>query len=418
MSLDAWRLRATNTYSLLVAAVHLVAWASVAPSGSLPTTHKFLFGIALSLTVAAAAFRRLPVTGRVLLLLAAAWVYAFGMLDRGGVFMNARLPLVLSPLLAFVLVGFRLGLAAGAFNLILLGLAFLGTEAGWLRQASPQWLPGEWRIQFAATVGGMVPHLLLLAWFSHHLMTSIRREAVTAARLRAEAADRERLEVEVLEAGERESRRIGAEIHDGVCQDLTGILIRAKRAQKALEAEARPEAGTLAGIVEGLGEAIGDVHGLAKRLSPGRLTGRDLVGALGDLVQRTAEIAEANVGFRSEPFGTSLDGRTTLQLYRIAQEALANAVRHSGASRIEVVLSEHSDAVVLRVDDDGSGLPANAQDGEGLGLHLMQWRAAKVGGTLIAQARPGGGTRVECRMPVPAAERPQAAGHEEVDHGG
>lgn len=401
--IDAWRRKATDTYTVVWAVIHLVFVVAVLPSARLAMAHNLMTLGAWSLTCAAAVLRRLPVNARVALLMASSWVYAAAMLDRGGVFLVGRPALMMSPMIAMILGGLRFGLAVGAVNLCLLVAAFRATEAGWLAQAPPPWREGEWLVQAAGTAGLLLPHVLLIAWFSHHLITSIRRQHVIAASLRREAADRERLEGEVLEAGERESRRIGAELHDGVCQDLTGLLIRGKRAQKALEAANRPEAHALHGIVEGLGEAIGEVHGLSKRLSPGWLTGRDLSGAIDDLVRRTAETTDVQVGFRHLGDAGDLDPRTTVQLFRIVQEALGNAVRHAEATRIDVVLSRDPEPSFVRVDDNGRGLPDDAAERGGLGLHTLRWRAARIGGILAIGPRPGRGTRVECRWPARGA---------------
>lgn len=402
---EAWRRKATQTYTWVLSGVLLLFVILALLHPALQARHKALTVAAWLLTLAAALLRRIPFRARVLLTVLSSWVFAAAMLDRGGVFLNVRLPLATIPVLVFVLAGIRLGVAVGLLNATLLALAFLATERGWLPQAPPPWQEGEWVIQAIGTTALMLPLLLMVAWFVHRLTALLRREQAVAGRLQTEAAERERLEGEVLDAGERESRRIGAELHDGVCQDLTGLSLRGKRAQKALEAAGRPEAEDLRGIVEGLGEAIGEVHGLSRRLSPGRLTGRDLAGALDDLVRRTAEVSDARVTFRSAGDGSALDPRVTLQLYRIAQEALSNAVRHAGASHIEVLLSHDRGPTMLRVDDDGRGMPADSGDTGGLGLDTMLWRASRAGALLLVGPRPGGGTRVECWMPVEPAER-------------
>ncbi|MEI7891508.1 MAG: sensor histidine kinase [Myxococcales bacterium] len=397
--LDAWRRKATNAYSLFVVVAHLPFVLAVVTHRLVLSRHGIAVMAAWSLTLGAALLRRLAPTARVWLLVLAVWVYAGIMLDRGGIFFNFRGMLIGSPLAVLILAGVRRGLVVGAINMLLTVAAIRATEAGWLRQVPLPWQSGEWRVQAVGVLGAALPQYLLLAWFSHHLSTSVRREAVTAARLRAEAADRERLEGEVLEAGERECRRIGSELHDGVCQDLTGLLIRSKRAQKALEALSNPEAEALRSVVEGLGEAIGEVHGLSRRLSPGRLTGRDLAGAVDDLVRRTAEVADVSISFMADGDGPTVDPVVTLHLFRVAQEALANAVRHAAATQIEILLAHDPEGTRIRVDDDGVGLPADAALRGGLGLRTLRWRAVKAGGTLTVGPRPGGGTRVECSVP-------------------
>lgn len=404
--LAAWQRRATDAYSLVLATVHVVVLPAFLPSPTLPLVSKVLMSCSAALNVAAAGLRRLPVRARVALLVVAVWLFAAGALARAGVFGNFRVSLLTTPLVVLMLAGVRAGLAVGVIDLALVAAALAATEAGWLPQASGPWTPGDGVAQMAGILGGMVPQFLLLVWFARHLAGSLRREHETAERLRAEAADRARLESEVLDAGERESRRIGNDLHDGVCQDLTGLLLRSKRAQKSLAAEQRPEAEALRGLVAGLGDAIGDVHALSRRLSPGALTGRNLADALDDLVRRTADAAETSVAFRAEGDGPTADPRAALQLFRVAQEAVGNALRHSQGTRIEVALVRGPTATVLRVDDDGRGLPADAAERGGLGLRTMRWRATNAGGALVIGPRPGGGTRVECTVPGEAGARP------------
>jgi signal transduction histidine kinase len=399
-SLDAWRRKATDTYTSVMAAATLpVAFV-------LPLLHRTtllqntLTIVAWFFAFAAAVIRRLSARKRLWLFAASIWVLACAMLNRGGVFLNFRLPLIQLPLAFVMLAGVRLGIFVGAINMLFMLAALWATEAGLLPQAAPPWSGAEAWLQTLTMLVNAVPQLLLLAWFSHHLSTSIRREYLTAARLRAEAAERQRLENEVMAAGEQASRRIGDELHDGVCQDLTGLLLQTKRAQKTLASEERPEALALQGIVEGLGDTIGEIHGLSRNLNPGWLTGRDLAGAIEDLVRRSAEVADAEIVFHATGGASALDSIASSHLFRIAQEAIANAVRHSGAKQIEVVLTHDPAATVLRIDDDGCGFPQVVSNRQGLGLKTMRWRAAKAGGALTIGPRPEGGARVECRVPV------------------
>jgi signal transduction histidine kinase len=93
------------------------------------------------------------------------------------------------------------------------------------------------------------------------------------------------------------------------------------------------------------------------------------------------------------------DSRTATQLYRIAQEALSNAIKHSNAGRIEIMLEHDETATVLRLRDDGEGLPPRERRKAGLGLQIMRYRAQLIGGTLSAEPLPAGGTEVTCRLP-------------------
>lgn len=402
-SIEGWRERATDVYCAAIAAIHLPAVMAATLSSAVDRREAVVAWGGWLLTFAAAVLRRLPTSVRVWLLVVAVWMYAITTLLHGGIFANFRVVLIGTPLAVLILAGARQGLIVGAINLAFIGVALNATAGGWLRQSPAVWGPGEWGVQFVTTLGVAVPQILLLAWFGHHFAASIRRERATACRLEREAQRREQLEREVLAAAERESQRIGGELHDGVCQDLAALLLRTKRTQRMLEAAARPEAEALRGICEGIGEAIGDTHAIAKRLSPGRLSGQELGEAIEDLARRTADVVEAEVVLQKTGTGV-MSPSVTLHLYRIAQESIANAARHAAATRIDVLLEHGPEGTLLRVEDDGRGLSPEATASKGLGLKTMEWRAAKCGATLRIVTRPGGGTRVECQVPPQAGE--------------
>ncbi len=388
-----------NFYTIFIVMAHSPSILVSQISTIMSPRQKLLMAIAWLLTICSAVFRRLSIETRAAFMVSAVWIYSYCFLERAGIFHNFRLALIGSPLVVMILVGIRYGLILGGINILYIIAAVFATNAGLLPQASPPWTLEDFWGQAIFIVGSSVPQLFLLAWFSHYLSTSIRRVNIATARLRAEATRRERLENEVLDAGEKESLRIGHELHDGVCQDLTGLLIRSKRTQKKLAAQNLPESDALGDIVLDLGNAIGEIHGLSRRLSPGLLTGHDLAGAIEALVQQCAETIEAAVEFRADGSGPVPNEQATLHLFRIAQEALSNAIRHSGADRIEVRLLHDPAGTVLCVNDNGHGIPAAAESGLGLGLKTMHWRADKMSGALTVESHPAGGTRIECRVP-------------------
>ena len=398
-SIGPWRKKATDVYSLFMAVTTLPA-AIIVPRLKVLDRLQIIGAVfAWLLVMSAAILRRLPIQMRISMMVESVWLYAVSMLMRSGIFLNFRMPLIEMPMMVLILGGVRFGFIVGGIDILIMMAAVWGTQAGLFPQTPPLWNRTEAQVQYLMLITNSIPQLLLLAWFSHHLTTAIRRERRTAARLQEEAIGRKKLEGEVLQAGEKISRVIGSELHDGVCQDLTSLMLSSKRAQKVLESEHRPEAEVLGRIVRGLGDAIGEIHGLSKRLSPGALTGRDLAGAIEDLVQRFAEATDAVIAFRTEGEGPVLDSDATLHLYRIAQEAIANAVRHSGADHIDVLLEHNSTETLLRVDDNGHWLSADEKAKNGLGHETIRWRASIIGGTLAAGPMPGGGSRVECRVP-------------------
>jgi signal transduction histidine kinase len=396
-----WRRKAMNAYTLAIAVVQGVLVLPTILVVSIPPVLKAVSLAGWALVVTAAALRRAPTVLRAVLLVLSSWVWAGAMLYRAGIFHEFRVVMLVFPLPMLFLVGVRTGLVLALIDFGFLVAALWATEVGILPTTAPPWFDGEWLFHAVAAVGIGLPIVLLLAWFCQHLVGTLRREQVAVERLQDEAAARVRLEGELIEVGERERRRIGHDLHDGVCQDLTGILIRARRAQTRLQTGKGLEPEVMEGIVESVGDAIREIHDLSRELSPGALAGRDLVGALDDLVRRAAGVCEAEVTFRSQGEGPSPDPAEALQAYRIAQEAMANAMRHSAAGRIEVTLVRDPGGMTLRVEDDGCGLPPDGGSGLGLGLRTMAWRAERVGGTFaMGPGTNSRGTRIECRIPT------------------
>jgi two-component system sensor histidine kinase UhpB len=189
-----------------------------------------------------------------------------------------------------------------------------------------------------------------------------------------------------LQAQEAERRRIASGLHDEVGQVLTGVLLR-------VDDEETKEA---------VRQALDEVRRIARELRPEMLEHLGLVSALTELSRRVAEQSGLRIERRFGDDLPALSDEAELAVYRVAQESLTNVARHAEASSVELTLEPGPGSVVLRVVDDGRGLPEGAQlNGHG-GLRGMRERALLVGGALaIKPARTGG---VEVRLEVPAAE--------------
>jgi signal transduction histidine kinase len=223
--------------------------------------------------------------------------------------------------------------------------------------------------------------------------------AATQRALAAAHAERDRLEREVLEAGAKEQRRIGADLHDGLGQQLTAIEIMCA----GLKADV---AGTpaLARQVEQIGrllrESIAQVRTLSRGLVPVKDAPDALWASLVELVQQTNALGRADCHFEC-PTVVMLDNApAATQLYRIAQEAVNNAVKHSGAKQITVTLAQANGLLELTVADNGRGLGRTKQPG--LGLQVMRHRASVAGAELTVESLPRKGTVVRCRLPLRA----------------
>lgn len=201
-----------------------------------------------------------------------------------------------------------------------------------------------------------------------------------------------------LAATEAERKRIAQELHDEIGQNLTAVLLGLKRAADGAPAGLADD---LAALSETVRTGLDEVRLIARRLRPGVLEDLGLVSALGALAAEFAELTGVVVR-RGISLGLPpLSPQSELVLYRVAQEGLTNAARHSGAAAVELTLSRQGDAVALRVADDGRG---RGDAAEGAGIRGMRERALLVGATLSLGPRPGGGTELRMLVPAPAPE--------------
>jgi two-component system, NarL family, sensor histidine kinase UhpB len=198
-----------------------------------------------------------------------------------------------------------------------------------------------------------------------------------------------------LAAQEGERLRVAQELHDGVGQSLTGVVLQLGRVARDIEPSAKP------GVVEAqetARESLEEVRRIARMLRPEALDDLGLTSALLVLGDRVAEPSGLAVDVYVQP-GLAFNPEEELVLYRVAQEALTNVARHSSARRAEVRLALQGGRPRLEVDDDGEGFPPNTH--EGSGVLGMRERAVLVGGTLKLNSSPLGGARVTLELPEP-----------------
>jgi PAS domain S-box-containing protein len=203
-----------------------------------------------------------------------------------------------------------------------------------------------------------------------------------------------RLEKEVLEISEKEQQRIGHDLHDGLGQELTGVSFLSQNLRRRLAEQSLPEAAEAMRISELSNQAIEQVRELARGLSPVELGSDGLIAALRVLSDKMCQTYGITCTMQVSGAVRVEDHAAAVHLYRITQEALTNAMRHSGASAIVIRLEQDNREISLSVEDNGVGLPEPRDGGKGLGLHLMLYRAKMIGATLGIAGRPGGGTVV------------------------
>ncbi len=221
------------------------------------------------------------------------------------------------------------------------------------------------------------------------------------AQLLAEADERKRLEAEIAGAIEGERERLGQELHDGLVQELTGIAMMLFVLEQKLLKLAPKQAGEAHRLCQLLEKAHSNARDLAKSFYPVELEQHGLVAALEGIAQRTRQ----QFGVKCSVEGgllaaTGVKDATSVQLLRIAQEAVQNAVKHAHAGKIVIHLSNQNGSWLLTVRDDGTGLRPDVPETGGMGLRIMQYRARIIQGTLSVADAAGGGVLVSCAAPA------------------
>lgn len=216
------------------------------------------------------------------------------------------------------------------------------------------------------------------------------------AALTNEMAERQRLERELLKISEREQRRIGHDLHDSLCQHLTGTALAGQVLEEKLAARGLSEAADAKKVVELIEDGISLSRKLAKGLHPIELEAEGLMQALDELAVTTSELFKVTCRFECESPVLIRDASTSVHLYRIAQEAISNAIKHGKARNIVIGFETEDDGITLRVKDDGVGLPNPLPERSGMGLRIMAHRAGMIGATFTARHDKSGGTTVAC----------------------
>jgi signal transduction histidine kinase len=228
-----------------------------------------------------------------------------------------------------------------------------------------------------------------------HLERAVRyalRQAEMRAALRAS-------QHRLLTVTDAEQQRIGADLHDGLGQQLTGLSCLAAALRDRLQREA-PEAAAQAGTIAQLAsDAIAQARALARGLCPVQLENAGLLVALEEMAVNARTLHGIDARFVVKGAPPACDHLAALHLYRIAQEAVHNAVRHGKARQVRIELSSRQREHRLVITDDGCGFaPAAHGQAPGGGLRLMGYRAAMIGGVFSADSQPGHGTRITCHF--------------------
>jgi signal transduction histidine kinase len=238
-----------------------------------------------------------------------------------------------------------------------------------------------------------VGFFLVVAWTGAALRM---KSDIAAARIEL-LEHSQRLEHEIVNISEGEQRRIGQDLHDGICQYLAALTCSAVSLRDDLQKlQLREETETAAELATSLQDAVVQTRDLARGLVPAHVGQVGLVIALESLAQSVSRLQGIACTFRVQGPAASCDEQVAMHLYRIAQEAINNAAKHGKARNIAVSLETSEDLLTLRVLDDGVGISESGANGTGMGLALMRYRARLNGGELTIEQPPGGGTLISC----------------------
>jgi PAS domain S-box-containing protein len=212
--------------------------------------------------------------------------------------------------------------------------------------------------------------------------------------------ERKSLEEAILEISSTEQRRIAQDLHDGLGQHLTGIAFMSKVLEEKLSDKSLPEAAEAAKIVKMVNQAIENTRQLARGLHPVAAEPFGLMSALKKWATEVEELFHIRCSFQCPKPLAIRDPNLATHLYRIAQEAVNNAIRHGKSKNIIVGLSGKLGAGTLFIKDDGDGFPQKQQGQPGVGLSIMNYRADMVGGSVKVQPNEDRGITVTCMFPI------------------
>jgi two-component system sensor kinase FixL len=215
-----------------------------------------------------------------------------------------------------------------------------------------------------------------------------------------DVTERRRTEEAIVSVSEEVRRMIGQELHDVLGQQVTALSLLTKTLEKKTP-RGRPDLRRLATHINEVARAaLSKARHLAHGLYPAELEKHGLSAALAELADTQQRLFRIPCAYRSEGAGRPIPPGPALHLYRIAQEAVNNAVKHAEARRVAIQLATESTGITLTIEDDGVGIPADWERHRGIGLTIMKYRAHIIDAEFEVARRPGGGTRVRCRMTV------------------
>ena len=237
-------------------------------------------------------------------------------------------------------------------------------------------------------------------WCIHGVAFDISDIKRIEEELQKEITERKHLEKVILDISAREQRRIGQDLHDGLGQHLTAIAFMAKVHEAKLAEQKRSETEDAAKIVKLVNEAIHKTRELARGLLPVVSDSEGLMSALQLWAAEVEDLFGVLCRFQCDAPVLIHDDTVARHLYHIAQEAVNNAIKHGKPQRVLIQLTADRGRGTLLIKDDGRGIAESPASPQGMGLHIMNYRAGMIGGTLEIRPDAARGTVVTCNFPV------------------
>jgi len=349
---------------------------------------------------------RLALRTRLGILLAVSAVFGTIQLVVGQLAGHGRITLLIVPFLALLLAGPQAGWWLAGLCSLLFAIVPLLLHSGLLVDlgqsvagiTSP---PAYWAVQWLLWMIAVLILIILFTRFQALQRRTMIAERMALRQLEAETADRQRLEEELSRIGDDERRRLGAELHDGLCQHLTAVLLNCLALENQRRVAGADDSADVAKIRVALQDTIGIAYDVAQGLCPVDMAPDGLLPALERLCRETLDRHGIACDLRAAPKLAIQNPEHALHLYRIAREAVTNAIKHARCTRVSITLDQHADALTLQIADNGQAAVPGTAPVAGLGLGIMAYRAKLIGGELRVAADANGGMRVTCRLPGP-----------------
>jgi signal transduction histidine kinase len=236
--------------------------------------------------------------------------------------------------------------------------------------------------------------------------SALKRQHVAVQSRIALLEHSQQLERQIIEISEREQRRLGRDLHDGLCQYFAAVGCASASLRSDLAtAGMTEEAAVAAEVTELLEQGVGQIRDLARGLMPVQMYEAGLAAALEQLAASVSRLQNTTCRFQQEGQVRVEVSSVAIHLYRIAQEAIHNAIRHGRAHTVEISLQKNGSTGMLIIQDDGCGLSRAPARSDGMGLSIMEYRLHLIGGDLEIDEPKMGGTIIRCAFPLISAER-------------